>query len=158
MPRDTSLTFRRAVFSQQTGEVLLSLVSIEHATLASPIRLVNNLVDITSRGNTFAACGFGLLPPQETSDRLPTSSIWIDNVDQALTESVRSITTPATVTLEIILASDPDRVEAGPFVFRLERIDINAENITGRLAFEDFLNERVPAGRISPTTFPGVFK
>lgn len=157
MPRDTSLTFRRAVFMQQTREVLLSLATIEHSSLASPIRLVDNLTNITSRGNVYTACGFGLLPPQETAERLPTSSMWVDNVDRSLTAAIRSITTTAQVTLELILASSPDTVEAGPFVYLVEQIDITAETITGRLGYEDFLNEKIPAGRITPLTFPGAF-
>ena len=157
MPRDTSLTFRRAVFAQQTGEILLSLATIEHAALAAPIRIVDNRTNITSRGNVYTACGFGLLPPQETAERLPVTSMWVDNIDRAYTEGMRGVTTPATVTLEIILASDPDTVEAGPFVFRVERLVFDAKTITGRLAFEDFLNEMVPAGRITPADFPGVF-
>lgn len=157
MPRDTSLTFRNAVNAPQTGEVLLSLVTIEHETIAEPIRLVNDRENITSRGNVYTACGFGILPPQETAERLPTSSMWIDNIDRTLTEAVRSITTPATVTLELILASNPDYVEAGPFIFRMERIDMNAEQIVGQLAFEDILNETIPAERVTPSTFPGVF-
>jgi hypothetical protein len=137
--------------------VFLDLVTIEHESLAAPIRLVSNNEDCVSRGETFSACAFGIDMPDEISDKLPRASIWIANADRAYSEAIRSITTPATLTYEIVLAESPDEVEAGPFVFRVEQVDIDANYIQARLSFEDILNEMIPAERITPSTFPGVF-
>ncbi len=157
MPRGLSATATAALNAAQTKEVLLCLITLDHDGLANPIRLVNDVADITSRGEVYTACDFDLKLPQESGDRLPSTTAQIANVDRALTASLRGLTTPGTVALEVILASSPDTVEAGPYRFRTETMEFDVDKVTFRLAYEDFLNEAFPKDQISPSDFPGVF-
>ena len=73
-----------------------------------------------------------------------------------MTTQARTITTPATVTLEVILASDPDTAVAS-WEYLMQTITIDFEKISGKLVFEDVLNQKLDKIRVTPTLFPGVF-
>jgi hypothetical protein len=96
--------------AQQTNAVFLPLLTIDHADLDEPIRLVRNTEDITSRGNVYAACIFNINFPHETGDKVPSVTLVLDNPDRRFTAMLRSINTPATVTHEAVLADSPDTV------------------------------------------------
>jgi len=95
--------------------------------------------------------------PAEFDDQLPTVQLQIDNVDRRIMEGVRALTSAPAVTLEVVLASAPDTVEAGPFAFTLKAADYDALVISGTLAFEDVLNEPYPQYAFTPGSFPGLF-
>lgn len=157
MPRSLSSTAKQAIFAQETGEVFIMLVTIAHAALVPSLRFASNAVDVTSRGNVYLGWPFRVALPAELDDQLPTVQIQIDNVDRRIMEGVRQLTSPPTVTLEVVLASAPDTVEAGPFDFSLKGCDYDSMVVTGTLAFEDVLNEPYPAFSFTPGLVPGAF-
>jgi hypothetical protein len=153
-----SVAAKRAVFAPESGEAFIILLTIEHPDIADgPIRLARNMVDIVSGGNTYLACPFEVDLPDQREDQLSRVTLRVDNVDRRIVLAVRQIATPPTVTLEVVLGSSPNTVEAGPFVFTLREVDYNALVVEGQLMFEDVLNERYPAHTFSPTFFPGLF-
>lgn len=157
MPRALSATAKSAIYAQETGEVFVMLVTIAHVALVSSLRFASNTQDVTSRGNVYLGWPFRVALPAELDDQLPVVQLQIDNVDRRIMEGVRQLTSPPTVTLEVVLASAPDTVEAGPFDFSLKGCDYDALVITGTLAFEDVLNEPYPAFTFTPGLFPGLF-
>jgi hypothetical protein len=58
---------------------------------------------------------------------------------------------------EVVLASSPDTVEAGPFTMTLVAAEYDALVVTGELAFEDVLNEPFPGHGYIPSEYPGLF-
>ncbi len=52
-----SANFKRDVYDPETGEAFLALLTIDHAAISPPIRAVNNLEDVVSRGDTTGARG-----------------------------------------------------------------------------------------------------
>ena len=64
---------RSSMFSEETSDGLLVLLTIDHAGITAPIRLVNNNVDIKSRGEDFLAFPFEIILP-EISPPAPGSS------------------------------------------------------------------------------------
>jgi hypothetical protein len=157
MPRALSIAARQAIFGPQTSEVFLPLITIAHAALSPSLHFVSNTQDVTSRGNLYRGWPFQITLPGEFEDQQPVVQIQIDNVDRLIMEGVRALTSAPTITLEVILASSPDTVEAGPFVFTLKAADYTALYITGTLAFEDVLNEPWPRFLFTPTVAPGLF-
>ena len=119
MSRNLSAIAKQALLRQQTEQVFLCLVEIDHADLAVPIRLVNNYESIISNGDTYEAAAFMFTPPVEEDGTIKNSRITFDNVDRAMVEAVRSIDSPPTVDVSIVLASDADTIEAGPWTFYL---------------------------------------
>src|SRR5579885_2175455 len=88
--RALSLAARQAVNAQETGEVFLLLLTLDHDELAAPIRVVNNTVDIVSRGNTYIAYPFQLELPAEDADQISSVRLSIDNVDRTIVQSLRA--------------------------------------------------------------------
>jgi hypothetical protein len=156
-PRSLSSTAAAALYAPETGEVFLMLLTIAHAALTPSLRFANNTVDVMSRGDTYLGWPFQMMLPSELDDQLPTVTLQIDNVDRRIMEGVRALTSPPSVMLEVVLASSPDTVEAGPFAFTLRGCDYDALVVSGSLSFEDVLNEPYPAQTFTPGRFPGLF-
>ena len=157
MSRNLTLTAKQAIYAPQTSQVFLSLLEINHPDLLSPLRFVNNSKDVTSRSNVYLAYPFLIDLPEESAERISQVTLQIDNVDRAIVQAIRPLTSKPTIALEEILASSPDTVEAGPFLFSLENVRYNALVIEGNLAFEDILNESFPGESFTPATHPGLF-
>ncbi len=94
----------------------LVCIEIAHADLTTPIRVVNNTKDVTVDGVIYTAFPFDILLPDSLEDAPPRAKLRIDNVDQSIGQAVRSITTPATVTVKVVRVVDPvvDNLIAAP--------------------------------------------
>jgi hypothetical protein len=153
-----SLNAMRAMFAQETGEVFLVCLTITHPDITTQ-RLVNNTQPVVRAAGTYQPYPMQLKLPDERDDQLPQVDIVIDNVDRAVLEQIRTIKGVPQVTMEVILASSPDTVEAGPFDFSLKTASYDVLAITGTLGYEDdILNQTVPATEYTPTNSPGLFE
>ena len=157
MARSLSATAKQAIYAAETDEVFLMLLTINHDDLGSPIRVVNNWENITSNGNTFTAYPFYFELPGEDDENLSQVDLIITNVDKLLVSGVRSISSPLSVALDIVLASDPDTVEAGTFNMKMRIVDYDKDRLVGKCNFQDLLNEPYPAGTYTPADYPGLF-
>jgi hypothetical protein len=157
MSRNVSATARQAVYEAETGEAFLILLTLEHVDLSAPIRVSSDGVDTVSNGNTFTAFPFRLCLPEDSDERPPRAKLQIDNVDRQIVLAVRSVTGPISVKMEIVLASDPDTVEASFPDFELRDVSYDALVVEGELSLESFLREPFPAGRFTPGDFAGIF-
>lgn len=157
MSRSLSSLAARATRAQETGEVFLLLLTIEHASLAAPIRCVNNLTDITSNGETFVAFPFQIQLPDEQEDSPPRMRLQIDNVDRTIVASIRRLTSPPTVQLDVCVASQPDVIEASFPGFTLRQAQYDALMVEGDLSLDDIVTEPCPEGSFTPQFFPGLF-
>jgi hypothetical protein len=156
-PRLLTATARAALAAQETGEVFLQLITISHDLLVPPLYFVNNTVDIVSRGNTHLGWPFQITLPDERADTMPTVQLVIDNIDRRIMEGIRMLPSAPAVALEVILASDPDTLESGPFNFTVRGVEYDALLIQATVAPEDILNEPAIAYTFSPKDFPGLF-
>lgn len=166
MGRTLSLNMKRAIFSQETGEVVVCLLKLDHADLAAPLRLSSDpTIELSSggRGTVHLGADYHFLPfditlPDELEDRPPTARLSVDNVDRQIVQAVRSVSSgPIDVELRIVLASDPDTIEVGPMSFKARNVEYDESRVSATLAFEDVLSEPFPAQLITPNNFPGLF-
>lgn len=153
--RALSLVATASLVEEATDEVWLVLMEITHADMADTIRVVNNTEAIVSDGETYVGLPFAIEFPDE-GDRPGEARISIDNVDRRIVEAVRSITTPPTVKLQVILASQPDTIEFELDGLKLRDVTYDAAQVQGYLRFEDLSVEPV-AALITPERFPGLF-
>ena len=154
----TTNTFKQELFASETGDGIVALIEIDHANLANPYFFVNDVKDIVSRGQTYQAHPFRIRLPNESEDEIPKAEIQIDNVDRLIVDTIRSVQGDVSLKLELILFSDPDTVEVGPYNFRLQSVSYNASRITGRLSYENNLDERFPRYSYDPPTTPALFR
>lgn len=157
MPRPVSATFRAAVYGEETAEVFLQLLRIYHASIVGgPIRLVNDTNNLISNGEEYIACPFQINFPDDREGVLPEVQLAIDNVDRQMVATLRTITTPLEVELELVVASTPDVVEVPPQRFTMRMASWNINTVTGTLKFEDILNEQFPGGTFTAALWPGL--
>jgi hypothetical protein len=157
LSRPLSLAAKQSLFAQETDVVWLVLLTIEHSDWATPIRIVNNYEDITSRGNLFLGCPFMVDFPEDSEDRPPQVSLQIDNVDRSIMLELRALESNPTITLELITSANYDTVEIGPMEFSVKTVEYDALKITGSLSYEPVLYESYPSGRFTPGDWPGLF-
>ncbi len=148
-----------ASFAAQTGEVFLVLLTITHPNLDEPIYLVNDQQNLVSRSHTFIAWPFDIDLPDAGNDSMPACQITFDNVDLTITSTIRSLQSPPSVTVEVVLASSPDTVEASFEGLTLQNVQYDASQIQAQLAYENVLAEPFPGDNFVPTNpgFPGLF-
>ena len=152
-----SLRALQAVLAENTGEVFLECAVLSGGGLASPVRIVNDPVPLVRTEGTFQPLAFELLLPKDDGESLPQLSMAIDNVDQAIAATLRTITGVPTVRLEIVLASQPNTIEAGPYTLSLKRWRVNADSVSLQLAYENILDEPFPKYQFTPVNSPGLF-
>ena len=156
MSRSLTATFLAALNAGQTDEIYHTLVTLSGGGVTTR-RYVNNYEDVSSAGNTYTAAAFAVQLPNDVEDQIPDVSIVIDNVDRAIIADIRSATGPPDVSISIVLQSDPDTVEVGPFEFKVRAVDYDKLTISGLLKYEDILNESFPVESYTPQLYPGLF-
>ena len=149
--------FKAAVFAQETEEVFAVLLTIDHDALTAPIRASSSGEDIVSNGNTFIAYPFEVRLSEDNPDSPPTMHLTIDNVDQTIVRTIRSIVIPPSVTMQVVRASAPDVIEVSFEDFRMNAASGNALTVSGELSLEFFLSEPYPYQTFGPARFPGCF-
>ncbi len=149
--------FKREAFDPETAQSFLMLLTLDHADITPPIRVVNNTENITSRGDEFIAYPFELELPDSVTTSAPKAKLTIDNVSREIAQSIRQITSAPTVLMELIRASDPDTVEVGFPVFTLRDVKWDMLTVSGELVLEDLMTEPFPADQFTPSYFPGLF-
>lgn len=144
-------------YKQSSNVAWFVLLTIQPADDDPPLRFVNNLEPVQSRGNTFEAFPFAIVLPEDTDDGQPTVKLQIDNVDQQLTEVIRELLEPPTVLLEIVLSNHPDEVERSISNLILRDVTYDAFTITGTLQTHDVLSAKFPPEQYVPTIYPDLF-
>lgn len=165
--RSLSLNARDAIFSQNSGEVIIFLLTIEHETLDDPIRLSTDQTErattnpltykTVSRGNDYLYAGVGITIPEEQDKSPPSCKLVIQNVTRDLVPLARSISTPATCTIEAVLLSDLDTVEISFPSMDMTNLTYDASTLTFDLTIDSLATEPYPAGTFSPASFGGLF-
>ena len=167
MPRALSSSALVAINSPETGQVFVTLLTFSGAGLASPIRLCDDpasrLADdpltygLVSRSQTFLYCPIDVTLPSSSAEQQPRARLAVDNVDRSLMADLRTLTAPMDVLLEIVRAAAPDTVELSIAGFQLRDVSYSAERIEGSLLLRDLRRDPFPAGRFTPSLFPGLF-
>lgn len=155
--RSMSAAATEAVLSQQTGEVFLWLLEINHDDLDDPLRFVNSREDLVSNGNNYIAFPFEITLPSDDGETISDIQLSISNVDRLITETIRNLATAAEVTCSIVMASSPDDIEAGPITMTLKSVTYNALTVTGSLRWESLIDLTYPGYTFTPSGFPGLF-
>lgn len=166
MSRNIRDEVKAVMFAQETEHAFITLVTISHSTLASPIRVTtdpmidldgNGTMGVRSRGEDFIALPFDIVWPNEDEEQSPVAKVQIDNISREIVFAIRQITSPADFLVEIVTTLDTDVVEASLVGFQLRNVRYNSLIVEGDLTIEQFDQEPFPAGRFDPSRFPGMF-
>lgn len=167
MPRELSLSARTSFNAEHGGEIPIVLVTIEHADLDAPIRLSSDpterfsldplLYGTTSNANQFT---FVLMTAILPDDRESPSGVQLafDNASSDMAAVVRASQTPATITIQLVLASSPDDIEEEYTELQAVAAEYNANRITLDVSREPLTSEPFPQHRMTQNRFPGLFR
>lgn len=144
------------LYISENPEALIWLLTIKTGSNEST-HVANNLKPIVSRGKEFVAWPFSLTLAVDDGERLPVVKLLIDNVDRRIIETLRIVSEPPEVKLELVVAALPDAVELVIDFLVLTDIEYNATTITGSLQSNNVLSRKYPASRYDPVEFPSLF-
>lgn len=156
MARDLSLTAREALLSQQTSEVFLILLEIDHSSLSDTLRFVYNNEQIVHNNATYEPYNFDIKMPSEEAGQISEVDLVLDNVDRSILKTIREIDTRPEITMKVVLASDPDTVEAGPYKYQLQDTNYDIQQISAKLGFPPVLDEPFPGTQYTPYNHPAL--
>jgi len=166
--RSTSVNFRNSAYSSGgAGEVPVILLTLSHADLTDDIRLSTDNADtfvidgVTVRGTISRGENYIFLPmditlPDDSDESTSTAKISMCDVDRSIMETVRSIQSSPDVTMEVVLASQPDTVEATYTGFTFTGVEGDSMVVSGSLSLGSFYNEPFPGRTVLPSNFPGL--
>lgn len=167
MSRTISLTLRTAANAEQTGEIPVFLVTVMHPSLADPMLFSSDpttrlstdplLYGTVSRSQNYNYLPISYIMPDDSDATPPAIKLVIDNVSRALVPLLRSVLTPPSVTIEMVLASAPDNVEVAWADFDLVNADYDSGSASLDLTVNGLATEPFPVGIFAPSGFPGLF-
>lgn len=158
--RNLSTAALESAMAENTDEVWLVLLTIKHPNIldnGGELYFVNNMEDIVTAGpKTFIAFPFQIDLPGEDQDQPTVGRLRIDNVDRQIVSTLRALSTPPTVDIEVVLASQPDTVEVGFYDMTMRNATFDPLYVEGTLTFESIYVEPITL-EMTPARFPGLF-
>lgn len=139
-----------------SSDLPLVLLTIAHADLVTPIRVANNKVAVTSNGEIYIGFPFEIILPDTSEDSPPRSKLRINNVSREIGQAIRSISTPPSVTIQVVRQDSLDVVEAEFVGMSLTNVSYDALTVDADLMFEDLGREPFPSMKFNPSYFRGV--
>jgi len=161
MPRTLSTVMRQMANAPETTESLQALVTISHdQILDGPLRLVQDMQDMTSNGHVYTAFPFSVVLPEEGEEGLPRVSLTIDNVSQEIMASLKALppTIAPLVTVDLVVASTPDVVEMSFPNLTLRNVSADQLQIEGELRMDEEDLLAFPQDTFTPKNFPAMFR
>ena len=156
MSNELSNELKQELFAQESGDPFLALVTLTHTTFTA--RLVNNTVDVISRGDTYLAFPMKIRLPVDDGETARDFSIEFDNVSLDLITQLRSVTGDIGVKIELILASLPDVVQMSHTDLLLRSVSYNSQRVSARIVLDSFLAVEMTSERYTPSIYPGMFQ
>lgn len=137
----------------------LELMVIDHASFASPVRIVNDTRDWTIGGNTYVALPFGIKLPTQAQQETPRAQIRIDNVGRELTAAIEGLPVGASLvaTLQLVSRATPTVVDY-EFVAQLSGINITPTMVTANMGVDDTMRQTAVRIRFDPVNAPALFQ
>lgn len=145
------LTVRSAMYAEHSEEVEVALVTITHDDLAAPVRVSSDPTSrlsteplrygTESRGEEYYFVLMSAIVPDDRKGTPPRVALVFENIEANFIETAQSFTTPATASIELVLASAPDTVIQAYRGLRIVRCSFDEASATFDLSREPFVSE-----------------
>jgi len=167
---DLSAATKAMMLASESSEAIIFLLTVDHPNFTQPARMCSCplervvetdeelLYGVKSRGETYLHLpGIVIKLPTDDDASTPDITITIDPFEE-IVEQLRAIGEDyPTVTVEMVLSSSPDVVEAAWPDFNLQETTIKLDAIDGTLGMEDLDGEPGVPWSFTPANFPGLF-
>lgn len=172
-----SAVARQAMERQETDEALLLFAALSHPSIPAPIRVVNDAGSVGGapmtylwRGAEWAAFPFDVEYIADTED-FPVARATLQNVDRAIGDMLRAVSTPLRLDLFVLHASDFD-LTVNPRVglagdpapdaeaLRLWLVDVTVDalQVSGTIRSWDYTQDSWPAQRATRDRCPATYR
>ena len=175
MSREISKSARQAFEDATSSEGEIALFVFEHSSLTDPLRICTNPTDRLSDDplaygtrSTWQGANpttdpylFVLMSaeaPGDQEDATASATIILENVDNRISEVLRSFTDLATVHMAVVLASSPNIVEAEYLNMNLLSADGDAGEVQLTIGRKPLDEEDVPRDRFTKDRFQGLHR
>lgn len=142
---------------QETAEVFLTLIKLDHVDWDVPLYLVDNGEDIAHSSVVYQAFPFECRLPDDEDEGIPVLRWTAANVGREIIQKLRGLTGAVSATCSWIIASEPDTVQRGPFDVELKAVEYNALEISGVFGLDPILEEPFGHLTMTPSTTPALF-
>ena len=146
-----------AMHAQETGEVVLPLVTLSQSGWDEDMRIVPNTEPITHLGQEFAPLGFDVALPDEEAEGVPVLRWVADNTDRNLVLALRSVTGAVEARIIWVLADMPDDIQIGPIEVEMRAAEYDASTIRGTMGVEPVLETQFGHMILNPNNAPALF-
>lgn len=148
------------VNAEQQSEVIITLMTLTHPTLADPLRICNAGEALIHQGEEYDALAFTLRPPDQIDGQLPSLQFTGDNRDRRLSVVLRrsvSVAGYVGVSAALIFASDPDTVQYQYPALQLRLGEYSGDVVSASLTVEPKMEQRTCGTLYTRATTPGAF-
>lgn len=163
-----SENLRQAAYAQDTDVAVIVLLTLSNDDMEEPIRVCSapvekftdlgeNVYGVTSNFNRFIFLPFEIELPQDDKTGAVSAKLTIDNVTREIIQYARQTRNVLNVTLQVILSNNLNYVELEYKNFKLRNISYDGLTVSGDLSIDYLGLEPFPAGRFTPSGFPGLF-
>lgn len=163
-----SENFRRVAYSQETDVAVIVLITLSTSDLPDVIRVCNvpvekfadlgeNVYGVTSNSQRYLFLPFDIVLPQDDKTGAVSAKLTIDNVNREIVRYARETRKALNVSIQVVLSNNLDYVELEYNDFKLTNVNYDGFQVTGDLTVDYLGLEPFPAGRFTPSGFPGLF-
>ncbi|UWQ77604.1 DUF1833 domain-containing protein [Leisingera sp. S132] len=152
-----SENMRRAMHAQETGAVILPLITLTQEDWEDEIRLVPNTEPVTRLGKVFEPLAFNVSLPDEEAEGVPVVGWTADNVDRRLVQALRLVRGVVQASIVWVLAETPDIDEWPPLEVEMRAAEYDALTISGTMSVETILEQQFGSKVFNPANTPGIF-
>ncbi|MBO7735337.1 MAG: DUF1833 family protein [Methanobrevibacter sp.] len=163
-----SENFRRAAYSQETDVAVIVLLTLSTPELPDAIRVCNvpvekfadlgdNVYGVTSNSQRYLFLPFDITLPQDDKTGAVSARLTIDNVNRQIVQYARQTRKALNVSIQVVLSNNLDYVELEYNDFKLSNVSYDGFSVEGDLTVDYLGLEPFPAGRFTPSGFPGLF-
>ena len=165
--RTISLNARQSMYAEHTDDYPIVLVTIQHPDFEDVLRLCSSPLErlnddplsygTISNGETYIFVPISIQLPDDMDERAPGAKLSIENIDREATAFIRSVTTPGTVDLSLIMASTPDIIEVEFPTLDFRSFTLTQDDLTIEVGLDALEREPFPNAVFAPSGFPGLF-
>lgn len=159
---------RQAAYAQETDIAIIVLLTLSTPDLPDTIRVCNvpvekftdlgeNVYGVTSNNQRYIFLPFDITLPQDDKTGAVSAKLTIDNVNRQIVQYARQTRKALNVGIQVILSNNLDYVELEYNDFKLTNVSYNGFSVEGDLSVDYLGLEPFPAGRFTPSGFPGLF-
>ena len=147
------------VNDRQSDVALLWLLTFTDYDNKVVLRAVNNLQDVTSRGNVYTAFPFNVTLPPDDGQKPTTLHLTFPNVGRELMEMVRKYAPGKNpkIKMELIASHSLDRVEKTLDFLTVTDANFDAMSVTFTLGSSSIFGRKTCTGTYNQAEFPGLF-